>query len=216
MRPEAVRRLAVSSMPHPRRWRSRPCSPTSSSRRRVRTSGVSSGPGSRSANSSPTKVPWWVVWCGTGRGRDSRTTRPWRRTAAPCASRRRRIVRSSPIGWDGPFDGTTGRIQFNRRMKRPVRGADAAHLHGSLIGYADAECGSDPGVRRAPTRWRLFDGLGHFPHEEDPVAFSTELVNWLRIPSLTGDPSVTVRLRPAACPVCGRERRPTNSQMPRA
>jgi pimeloyl-ACP methyl ester carboxylesterase len=73
-------------------------------------------------------------------------------------------------------------IQFNRRMKRPVR-VPTLHLHGSL----------DPAVRpgsaagsgeyvEAPYRWRLFDGLGHFPHEEDPAAFSAELVNWLRDP----------------------------------
>jgi pimeloyl-ACP methyl ester carboxylesterase len=28
----------------------------------------------------------------------------------------------------------------------------------------------------------LFDGLGHFPQEEDPAAFSTELINWLQDP----------------------------------
>jgi pimeloyl-ACP methyl ester carboxylesterase len=48
-------------------------------------------------------------------------------------------------------------IQFNRRMKRPVR-VPTLHLHGSL------------------------DPVGHFPHEEDPVAFSTELINWLKDP----------------------------------
>ena len=34
----------------------------------------------------------------------------------------------------------------------------------------------------APYRWRLLDGVGHFPHEEDPERFDRELLSWLRDP----------------------------------
>lgn len=73
-------------------------------------------------------------------------------------------------------------IQFNRRMKRPVR-VPTLHLHGSLdpVMRTRSAAGSGEYVE-APYRWRLFDGLGHFPHEEDPVAFSSELINWLKDP----------------------------------
>ena len=73
-------------------------------------------------------------------------------------------------------------IQFNRRMKRPLR-VPTLHLHGSLdpVMRTRSAAGSGEYVE-APYRWRLFDGLGHFPHEEDPVAFTTELVNWLKDP----------------------------------
>ena len=73
-------------------------------------------------------------------------------------------------------------IQFNRRMKRPVR-VPTLHLHGSLdpVVRTRSAAGSGQYVE-APYRWRLFDGLGHFPHEEDPAAFSAELINWLKDP----------------------------------
>jgi pimeloyl-ACP methyl ester carboxylesterase len=34
----------------------------------------------------------------------------------------------------------------------------------------------------APYRWRLLEGVGHFPHEEDPDRFTSELLNWLDDP----------------------------------
>lgn len=73
-------------------------------------------------------------------------------------------------------------IQFNRRMKRPVR-VPTLHLHGSLDPVAGVRSAAGSGEYvEAPYRWRLFDGLGHFPHEEDPAAFSAELINWLKDP----------------------------------
>jgi pimeloyl-ACP methyl ester carboxylesterase len=33
-----------------------------------------------------------------------------------------------------------------------------------------------------PYRWRLLDGAGHFPHEEQPQRFGTELLGWLADP----------------------------------
>lgn len=57
MRPKLVRRLVVSSMPHPRRWRSSMLSDLAQSRA-ARTSGASSGPGSRSVSSWRTTPRW--------------------------------------------------------------------------------------------------------------------------------------------------------------
>jgi len=31
----------------------------------------------------------------------------------------------------------------------------------------------------APYRWRLLEGVGHFPQEEAPKLFNTEVLNWL-------------------------------------
>jgi pimeloyl-ACP methyl ester carboxylesterase len=35
---------------------------------------------------------------------------------------------------------------------------------------------------RGPYRWRLLDGVGHFPHEEDPEQLTAALLAWLRDP----------------------------------
>ena len=31
----------------------------------------------------------------------------------------------------------------------------------------------------APYRWRLLEGLGHFPQEEAPQLFTNEVLGWL-------------------------------------
>jgi pimeloyl-ACP methyl ester carboxylesterase len=35
----------------------------------------------------------------------------------------------------------------------------------------------------APYRWHLMPGVGHFPQEEDPAAFTTVLRDWLDDPA---------------------------------
>ncbi|CAM5263387.1 Alpha/beta hydrolase OS=Streptomyces cyaneofuscatus OX=66883 GN=G3I52_18500 PE=3 SV=1 [Streptomyces cyaneofuscatus] len=74
-------------------------------------------------------------------------------------------------------------VQFNRRMKRPVR-VPTLHLHGSLDPAVRTRSSAGSGEYvEAPYRWRLFErGSWRFPHEEDPIAFSTELINWLKDP----------------------------------
>ena len=34
----------------------------------------------------------------------------------------------------------------------------------------------------APYRWRLLEGVGHFPHEEDADRFDAEVLSWLQDP----------------------------------
>ncbi|MFD0512457.1 alpha/beta fold hydrolase [Streptomyces aureus] len=107
MRPKLVRRLVVSSMPHPGAG-ARRCCPTSSRPPRAHTSGASSGRGCRSVNSSRTTAPWSAGCSGSGPGRASPTTRSWTCTGAPCASRPRRTARSSRTGgWCGRWPART-------------------------------------------------------------------------------------------------------------
>jgi pimeloyl-ACP methyl ester carboxylesterase len=73
---------------------------------------------------------------------------------------------------------TDGR-RFVGRMRQPVR-QRVLQLHGMLdpsVLPATAE-GSAEYVA-GPYRWRLLDGVGHFPHEEAPDAFTKELAAWL-------------------------------------
>jgi len=71
-------------------------------------------------------------------------------------------------------------FQFSRRMKRTLR-VPTLHLHGAEdpVLLAGTAAGSGEYVA-APYRWRLMEGVGHFPHEEEPEAFNLELISWLR------------------------------------
>jgi pimeloyl-ACP methyl ester carboxylesterase len=69
--------------------------------------------------------------------------------------------------------------RFVARMRQPVR-QRVLQVHGALdpsVLPATAE-GSAEYVM-ASYRWRLIDGVGHFPHEEAPDAFTKELLAWL-------------------------------------
>lgn len=71
-------------------------------------------------------------------------------------------------------------IRYARSMARPVT-APTLQLHGAMdrcILPATAEA-SDRHVK-ADYCWRLLDGVGHFPHEEDPKAVTEELLRWAR------------------------------------
>ncbi|MFC4112650.1 alpha/beta fold hydrolase [Nonomuraea zeae] len=72
--------------------------------------------------------------------------------------------------------------RYARAMRTEVE-APTLHLHGALdpaILPRTAQ-GSSRYVA-APYRWRLFEGAGHFPHEEIPDVFDTELLGWLADP----------------------------------
>ena len=72
--------------------------------------------------------------------------------------------------------------RYVRAMRAPVR-VPTLHLHGALdpTVLPRAARGSGRYVE-APYRWRLLDGVGHFPHEEDPDTFDAELLGWLADP----------------------------------
>jgi pimeloyl-ACP methyl ester carboxylesterase len=73
-------------------------------------------------------------------------------------------------------------LRYARSMRVPVQ-APTLHLHGSLDSCVlpSAARGSGRYVE-APYRWRLIDGAGHFPHEEQPERFDAELRAWLADP----------------------------------
>jgi pimeloyl-ACP methyl ester carboxylesterase len=73
-------------------------------------------------------------------------------------------------------------LRYARRMKGPVQ-VPTLQLHGQedptlLVRTAR---GSDEYVD-APYRWRMLAEVGHFPHEEDPSGFTKELLDWLDDP----------------------------------
>jgi pimeloyl-ACP methyl ester carboxylesterase len=73
-------------------------------------------------------------------------------------------------------------IRYARRMASPVT-VPTLQVHGALD-----RCvlpGSALGSRRyveAPYRWHLLPGVGHFPQEEGPAAFTSVLLDWLADP----------------------------------
>ncbi|MDP4500646.1 alpha/beta fold hydrolase [Nonomuraea turcica] len=72
--------------------------------------------------------------------------------------------------------------RYARVMRTEVE-APTLHLHGALdprVLPRTAQ-GSSRYVA-APYRWRLLEGAGHFPHEEIPDVFDTELLGWLADP----------------------------------
>ncbi|MFC7510269.1 alpha/beta fold hydrolase [Streptomyces thermocarboxydus] len=107
MRPKLVRRLAVSSMPHPRRWRS---SMLADARQTAAQSHIwgFQRPWIPERLSPRTTGRWWLGSSRSGRGRSRPTRRPWRPTGGPCASRPPRTARSSRTGgWCGRWPART-------------------------------------------------------------------------------------------------------------
>jgi pimeloyl-ACP methyl ester carboxylesterase len=75
-------------------------------------------------------------------------------------------------------------IRYARRMSSPVT-VPTLQIHGALDSAVSPRSaqGSNRYVE-ANYQWALLPGVGHFPHEEDPAAFTQVLLEWL------GDPSV--------------------------
>ena len=182
MRPKLLRRLAVCSMPHPRRWRS-----TALTR-----SWQTSAAGGRILGFQRPWVPERQL-VADGGALAGRLIREWsgpeqpEEDAVDVYQQAMRIPGTAhcsvePFRWLVRSLLRPDGVQFYRRMRRPVR-VPTLHLHGSLdaVQHPRSAAGSGEYVE-APYRWRLFDGLGHFPHEEDPAGFSAELINWLKDP----------------------------------
>jgi pimeloyl-ACP methyl ester carboxylesterase len=67
-------------------------------------------------------------------------------------------------------------------MRAPVQ-APTLHLHGAADPCLPAALARGAGrYVEAPYRWKVLDGLGHYPHEERPGAFDAELIGWLTDP----------------------------------
>jgi pimeloyl-ACP methyl ester carboxylesterase len=73
-------------------------------------------------------------------------------------------------------------LRYARRMRTPIQ-APTLHLHGALDSCVLPQTARGAGrYVDGPYRWRLIDGAGHFPQEERPGAFDTELRGWLADP----------------------------------
>ncbi|MCG5215243.1 alpha/beta fold hydrolase [Streptosporangium sp. KLBMP 9127] len=72
--------------------------------------------------------------------------------------------------------------RYAKSMRAQIE-SPTLHLHGALdqCVLPRTAQGSSRHVA-APYRWRLFEGAGHYPHEERPEQFDTELVSWLADP----------------------------------
>ncbi|MFZ5851003.1 MAG: alpha/beta fold hydrolase [Actinomycetota bacterium] len=75
-------------------------------------------------------------------------------------------------------------LRYARRMRQPVR-VPVLQLHGSADRALLPSTAAGSGRYVAgPYRWRLLDGVGHFPHEEAPERFDAELLRWLADPEV--------------------------------
>jgi pimeloyl-ACP methyl ester carboxylesterase len=95
---------------------------------------------------------------------------------AYCAAEYHRWFVRSAVRPDG--------ARFRARLQTPVR-VPVLHVQGALDGcYPPALAYGSGRYVEGPYRWRLLDGVGHFPHEEDADRFTSELVGWLADPEL--------------------------------
>jgi pimeloyl-ACP methyl ester carboxylesterase len=181
LRPKAVRRLVVVSSPHPRRTRlamltdrrqiaasahvlgfQRPVVPE---RRLVRDQGALVGEMLRR-------------WSGPGWPDEEAVARYQQAMLVPGAAHCsieyfRWFMRSMPRP-----DG----IAYSRRMKDSVE-VPTLHVHGALDSNVLPRTARGSGQYVDATyRWKLFEGAGHFPHEEAPERFNAELIGWLADP----------------------------------
>jgi len=71
-------------------------------------------------------------------------------------------------------------MRFARAVRSPVA-VPTLHLHGGLDSCVlpSTALGSQRYVRAA-YQWKVFDGAGHFPHEEVPDLVNRELIDWAR------------------------------------
>jgi pimeloyl-ACP methyl ester carboxylesterase len=180
--PRQVRRLVAVSMPHPRRLRRAHLTHA----RQVRASRHVLGYQTPMlperqlvADDADAVAALLRQWAGPGFP-DAETEARYRQAAqipgvAHCALESYRwAVRSIP---------RTDGVRYARRMASPVT-VPTLQVHGALdrcVLPASAQ-GSGRYVE-APYRWHLMPGVGHFPQEEDPAAFTTVLRDWLDDPA---------------------------------
>ncbi|GAA1553930.1 alpha/beta hydrolase [Actinomadura kijaniata] len=73
-------------------------------------------------------------------------------------------------------------LRYIRRMRTPIQ-VPTLQLHGALDSCVLPVSAQGSGrYVAAPYRWKLIEGAGHFPHQERPRAFDTQLVGWLTDP----------------------------------
>jgi pimeloyl-ACP methyl ester carboxylesterase len=85
-----------------------------------------------------------------------------------------------PYRWLMRSMGRPDGLQFSRRMNRKLR-VPTLHVHGEDDPVLLPETALSSGAYvDAHYDWRPLDGIGHYPHEEDPDGFSGLLLEWLK------------------------------------
>jgi pimeloyl-ACP methyl ester carboxylesterase len=180
--PKVVRRLAVVSMAHPLRMRS---AVFTDPRGQGRRSGYALGfqlplrPERQLARDGAAKVGRLLdTWSAPG-WPDPEVTRVYQR-----AMRIPQVVHSA-LEYQRWFVRSTVRtdgLRYARRMRVPIQ-APTLHLHGAVDSCVLPQTARGAGrYVDGAYRWRVIDGAGHFPHEERPDVFDTELTGWLADP----------------------------------
>jgi pimeloyl-ACP methyl ester carboxylesterase len=177
--PKMVRRLAIVSVPHPLRLRSALLTDPLGQGKRI---GYVAGfqlprlPERRLLDNQARGVGRMLRdWSGPG-WPDAETERTYRRAmliphVAHSALEYHRWFVRSRLRPDG--------LRYARRMRVPIQ-APTLQLHGALDSCVLPRSARGSGQHvDAPYRWRLIEGVGHFPHEERPDRFDTELCGWL-------------------------------------
>jgi pimeloyl-ACP methyl ester carboxylesterase len=131
------------------------------------------------ANDAELVADYLTEWAAPGRAPDEKALLTYRHAMLLSNTRHCSI---EPFRWLMRSMGRPDGFQYSRRMRRPVR-VPTLHLQGALdpLLLNRTAAGSGEYVE-APYRWRLLEGIGHYPQEEDPEGFSRELLNWLRDP----------------------------------
>ena len=181
LHPRLVRRVCVVAAPHPRRTRTALLLDPRQLRASRHLVGFQSPvlPERRLvAEDAALVVRLLARWSGPG-WPDPETAEFYR-----TAIRVPGVAHSSLEGWRWTLRSVprSDGARYYRAMKRPIL-VPVLQLHGQLdqAVLPTSAQGSSHYVR-APYRWRSLPDVGHFPHEEAPGAFTTELLGWLTDP----------------------------------
>ncbi len=180
--PKVVRRLCVVSMPHPLRLRTAVLSAPVA---QARSMGYALG----------FQLPWLPErqLLRDGARRVGTMLTSWSRPGWPAEETARRyqdamrvpLVAHAALEYHRWYLRSRFRpdgLRYTRGMRTPIQ-APTLHLHGSIDPCVLPSGARGSGVHvEAPYRWRLIDGVGHFPHEEAPDRFDLELRSWLSDP----------------------------------
>ena len=175
--PGVVRRLVVVSDPHPLRW----MPALARERRQRRASGYI----------ARFQLPWhperWLV--EDDAVAVSRLLHAWAAPGFPDAETDRRCRDAMQIlyvpnraleyyRWAVRSTARADGRRYRDTMSRPIT-VPTLQLHGSADGCVLASTAHGSGrYVDAAYEWRCYDGLGHFPHEEQPDAVSADVVRW--------------------------------------
>jgi len=176
---EAIRAIAPVSMPHPRRLRAALLGDPSQRRASSYAFGfqVPATPERDLLEDGAAKVATMLhEWSATPTFPDDEAAATYRAAmlvlnTAHCALEYDRWALRSVPRPDG--------IRFANRMKAPIL-APVLHVQGSAdpTVLPSSARGSETYVT-GPYEYADMVGVGHFPHEEDPTAFNTVLLDWL-------------------------------------